>query len=367
MTKLIKILHVSSALSWRGGEQQIVNLLDGLNLIDDRVDQMVYCARNSALEKYLISNQFPCKSGKKKSAISLFFVNGLISLIKNYQPNIIHIHDSHAHTASVLAHLITLSKTPIILHRRVDFSIGKSVFSTFKYNYPAIKRIITVSEAIKNIIKPKVKAKISVVYSSWRKSIIDNSKEVNLRKELGVSNSTILIGNIAALTDHKDYPTFLKTAVNITNKYENVHFIVAGEGELRREIEQQIDTLNLKNKIHLLGFRKDVVEIMKNLDVFFMPSKMEGLGSVLYTAFACKIPVVSTNAGGIPELVKNQKTGFTAEVGQYLDLSKCLEKAMDKNIDKNDMIEKAFQLALENQFTQMAEKNYNIYLDLLKI
>lgn len=367
MTKVIKILHVSSAITWRGGEQQIINLLDGLNSIDENIDQMIYCARNSALENYLILNKLTHKSGKKKTAISFHYISGLISTIINYQPSIIHVHDSHGHTASVIAHILTLSKTPIVLHRRVDFSIGKSMFSTFKYNYAGIKRIITVSEAIKNIVKGKVKAKVDVVYSSWRKSIVDNTKEINLKNELGISDSSILIGNIAALTDHKDYPTFLKTAVTVTNKYENVHFIIAGEGELKIDIENQIDSHDLKNRIHLLGFRKDVIGIMKNLDVFFMPSKMEGLGSVIYTAFACKIPVVSTNAGGIPELVKNKITGFTANVGDSLALSKCIENAMDKSLDKNDILETAFQLALDNQFNLMAKKNYNIYLDLLKI
>ena len=147
--KKFKVLHVSSALSWRGGEQQIVNLIDGLTLINENIDQMIFCARESAIEKYSISYQINFESAKKKSAIDLFYLSALSRVIKSYQPDIIHVHDSHAHTACVLVHLFIFSKIPIVLHRRVDFSTGKSFFSNFKYNYSGIKKIITVSIAIK--------------------------------------------------------------------------------------------------------------------------------------------------------------------------------------------------------------------------
>lgn len=73
--KKFKVLHVSSALSWRGGEQQIVNLIDGLTLINENIVQMIFCARESAIEKYSISYQINFESAKKKSAIDLFYLS----------------------------------------------------------------------------------------------------------------------------------------------------------------------------------------------------------------------------------------------------------------------------------------------------
>ncbi len=361
--KNIKILHISSAISWRGGEQQIVNLVEGLEKVKKEVDQKVYCAKNSALESYLNENSISFSSGEKKSGLSFSFIKSLYLLIKSYRPSLIHIHDSHAHTACIIAHILSNCKIPIILHRRVDFSIGKSFFSRYKYNYSSIKRIITVSKAIKEIISPVTKSKIEVIYSSWRKSSIEKVEEINLRKELGINQSTKLVGNIAALTDHKDYPTFIKTASSIIAQNDNIHFIIAGEGELKDSLQKKINELGLKEKIHLLGFRKDVVEIMKTLDAFFMPSKMEGLGSILYTAFGCKIPVISTNAGGIPELVKHKKTGFVANVGDYSSLSKYVLNTLESK--ENVMVENAYKMALKNLYSNMAESTYKVYLDLL--
>ena len=364
MNKILRVLHVSSALSWRGGEQQIVNLIEGLSSVDESIEQILFCSKNSAIEKYATIQNIKFKSAQKKSGFDLLYIIKLFRVIKSCNPNIIHVHDSHAHTACVVAHLLLFSKVPIVLHRRVDFDIGKSLFSNYKYNYTYIKQIITVSKAIKNIIQPKVKAPVDVIYSSWRKSVLEKSGEANLRKELGLANSSKLIGNIAALTDHKDYQTFVETAALTINKNNSIHFIIAGEGALKDQINSHIHSLSLESNIHLLGFREDVTEIMKSLDVFFMPSKMEGLGSILYLAFGCKIPVVSTKAGGIPELVKDKETGYLCEVGNSKELSQCLNMVLQQ---KNNIVtEKAYQLALSSQYTNMAQMNHSLYLDIIQ-
>ena len=105
-------------------------------------------------------------------------------------------------------------------------------------------------------------------------------------------------------------------------------------------------------------------EIMKNLDIFFMPSKMEGLGSILYLAFGFKIPVVSTNAGGIPELVKDKETGYTCGIGNSQELSQRLIMVLEE--ENSSVIESAYQLALSNLHVDMAQANHNIYLDLIR-
>ena len=82
MKKTLKVLHISSALSWRGGEQQIVNLIDGLNLINDNIDQMIFCARKSAIEKYSISHQISFKSAKKNLRLMCFILQLYQELLK---------------------------------------------------------------------------------------------------------------------------------------------------------------------------------------------------------------------------------------------------------------------------------------------
>ena len=82
--KKVKILHISSAISWRGGEQQIVNLIEGLETVNKEVDQKVYFAKNSALESYLNENSIPFSSGEKNSGLSFSYIKSLYQLIKSY-------------------------------------------------------------------------------------------------------------------------------------------------------------------------------------------------------------------------------------------------------------------------------------------
>ena len=95
-----------------------------------------------------------------------------------------------------------------------------------------------------------------------------------------------------------------------------------------------------------------------------MPSKMEGLGSILYLAFAFKIPVVSTNAGGIPELVKDKETGYTCEIGNSEELSQRLLLVLEQ--ENSSITDSAYQLALSNLHVHMAQANQNIYVDLIR-
>ena len=74
MNKTLRVLHVSSALSWRGGEQQIVNLIEGLNSIDKSIEQILFCSKNSAIEKYATIQNIKFKSAQKKSGFDLLYI-----------------------------------------------------------------------------------------------------------------------------------------------------------------------------------------------------------------------------------------------------------------------------------------------------
>ena len=357
-----KVLHVSSALSWRGGEQQLVNLVEGLTILYKDLTQHLYCAKNSEIEAYFEANQLSYSSGSKKSGLSNSYVRGLRKYIKEFNPSIIHIHDSHAHTAVVIAHKRLRSAIPIVLHRRVDFPVSKSILSNFKYKYKHIKKIIAVSSIIKKIVDEKLLLKAEVIHSSVKSQPILAAKgQASLKKELNLEDEQILIGNISALADHKDYPTFIECADILTKKLDNIHFVIIGDGEERVSIEKLIKDKNLEEKVSLLGYRKDVNALIHELDIFLMTSHMEGLGSVILYAFTAGVPVVATNAGGITDFVKHSITGLCSNPGDAKSLSQNVIRVFkDKNF-REELITNARQLAVENEYTEMASKTYAVY------
>jgi len=369
----MKILQLSSAESWRGGEQQLSYLQE--ELMDSGISSMVFCKKNSALHTYCKTNQIPHEtfSGGKFAAVVQ-----LAGVCRKAKPQLLHAHDSHSHTIAWLAQQLKLIDTPLVVSRRVDFPIGKNALSLKKYNHPSVKKIICVSKAIQKIVEPKIekKEKLCVIHDG-----IDfqrfaerqpyplseaEKKEGLLRKELHIDKSSFLLGKVAALAPHKDYPTFIKTAELLLQKGIPAHFLLFGhDGGCKREIEQLIAGSPYRKRFHLMGFRQDIHLLLPELDIFLFTSKTEGLGSSLLDAMYCGIPIVSTSAGGIPEIVQHEKNGLLATVGNTTELALQVERLIqDKELTKK-LIKNGKQRVLHFTKTAMAQKTTRIYEEML--
>jgi glycosyltransferase involved in cell wall biosynthesis len=132
-----------------------------------------------------------------------------------------------------------------------------------------------------------------------------------IRREYNIGADEKLIGNIAAIAPHKDYETFLQTVAILSGKIK-AKYLIAGDGPLRQQVEKRIAELNLQKEVFMLGFRQDLENVFADLDLLLYTSKEEGLGSTLLDAMAYGLPIVTTEAGGIPEIVKHEFNGLTS-------------------------------------------------------
>lgn len=361
----MNLLHVSTALSWRGGEQQVAYLIGELE--KKEINQTVLCSIGSEMETYCQQNSINYFSCKKSSSISLSYSKTLKKLCKKLEIDLCHLHDAHAHTFAIIAASFFGNNTPLILSRRVDFPIKKSWASNFKYNHPAIKKIICVSDKIKEITAKGIsqKEKLVTVHSG-----IDLSKFHNsglLQKELGIDHNIKLIGNTSALADHKDYFTFVDVAEAVLKEKPDCLFPIFGVGPLEKEVREYIAAKNLSEKVLLMGFRTNIPSILGDLNIFLMTSKTEGLGTSVIDSFAAGVPVVSTNAGGIPELVENNVTGLLCEVKDVKCLSGAVIMLLDRNNLRLGLAKKAKSKASNFSKESTAQKTMLVYQDVLQI
>lgn len=356
----MKVLHVSSAKTWRGGEQQVAYLVKALDQMG--VDQQLACIENGELHQRM-HGFVKCIPYKKSSALNLGFAWQLKRRSKDV--DLIHVHDSHAHTAAYIAALLG-NNTPIIVHRRVDFPIGKNTSSKRKYNHPKIAKIICVSHLIESIVKQGItdSEKAVTVHSGVDILRFERRSEV-LHQLLNLPQETQLVGNSSALADHKDYPTFLKTAADVLVSRPDTHFVIFGEGEERANIEAEIKSLNIEKQVHLTGFRNDLTTLLPCLNVFFMPSKTEGLGTSILDAFAANVPVVATRAGGIPEIVIHQKTGLTSEIGDHKSLSQQITSILSNDKLREQLVKNANAHLQSFTTDKMGEKVLGVYREVL--
>ena len=363
----MKVLHVSSALSWRGGEQQVAYLMEEIENAGHV--QYLFCPKDSSLSEHARKKALTFKTFTKRGSIDLISASKLSKYARVKQVDLIHLHDSHAHNIAVLATSFFRLRKPLVLSRRVDFPLKSNYFAQWKYNHPAIKKILCVSANISKIIAPQIKdpSKIEVVHSGIKSTRFKYFDRAILKNQFGLKKGELIIANIAAVADHKDYFTFVNTAeLLLKESIEAKFFIIGSDGGQLEEIKKYIADKGLSKKIFMTGYRNDIPQILPELDIFLFTSKLEGLGTSILDAFACKIPVVATRAGGIPEIVKHEETGLSAAIKDHHTLAAHVKRIINEPTLRTKLTSNAFHLLEEFSTKKTSEKTIAIYNTILE-
>lgn len=363
----MKVLHLVSEKTWRGGEQQVAYLIEELE--KHSVESHVICRKGSSFEKYCQQHGLPHLALSFSKVFPFPTASGIMQYANKHQVDIIHMHTSHAHTVGVLAHLAG-AKARLILSRRVEFAIGQNLFSRFKYNYQGIERILCVSEKVRTLMADSIKdaSKCTVVYdgiSLERFKQYDKTNSNFLKRSFSIDPQYKLIGTVAAIDNDKDYYTFLDAAKIIKEAHVKAKFIIVGTGPLKNEIEQYAAAIGLSQDVVFTGFINNVNEVLPEFDLFLFTSLKEGLGSTILDAFACRVPVISTNVGGIPEMILHGESGFLVPIKQ----PELIAKYALELLQKPELISKFTQNAAQKvlQFTKekTAERTLAVYKEVL--
>lgn len=366
MDRPIKVLHLSSESTWRGGEQQIIYLVEETRKLG--VDAVIGCKRGSVVEEYCQTNDIPFHALDFKSAYDFSTAREIIKICNEGQFDLIQTHTSKSHTISVIAGLIGLD-IPQIMTRRVDFPVKDNWFSKFKYNYSKIARIICISETIRKITEPDIrdKSKLVTIHSGTDMKKFEPFRASNwLRQEYGLTEDVVVIGNTSAISDQKDYPTFIETAELIMRREYDVRFFIIGDGPQREEIQELVRKKGLEDKIIFTGFRKNITEILPSLDLFLFTSQTEGLGTSVLDAMAAGVPIVATNAGGVSEMVENKKNGMLCTVKDSECLSRSALRILDTPEFGQELVANGYETVKKFSKEKTAKSTLELYKEILK-
>ncbi len=300
----MKILQIDTEKTWRGGEQQVLYLVKGLK--ERGHTSAVVCQPGSPLGDAVINAGIEAVPVRMRGEFDLPAAWKIGRLLRQGNYDIIHTHTSHAHSIGLIASFFGKAKA-MAVSRRVDFPIK----SRFKYNAFDVQ-YIAVSAAIKRVmVEGGVSAgRVDVVRSCIDLGRLDNAAIADVRAELGINKDAVVIGNIAHMADHKGQIYLIRAAAIVEESYPDVRFVIVGDGELRGELEAEVKKLSLDRTVIFTGFRKDVASLLASFDIFVFPSHLEGLGTSLLDAMVMRKPIVSTTAGGIPEVVQDGVNGL---------------------------------------------------------
>ena len=297
-------MHVASAATWRGGQNQVLLTLQGM--VSRGHEVILGCRRGSPLEKRAGAEGLEVRGLPFRGDLWPPTIVALARVLRRDRPDALLLHDPHAVSAGLLAARLA-GFGSLIAVRRVDFPL-RGAFSRWKY--AACDRVIVVSGAIGAVVEKGGlgPSRRRLVYEG----VPDRIAQPGGREELtalGIPEGAPVIGNVAALTGHKDHATLVEAMALLHARVPEAWLLIAGEGELRPALESQVRERGLSDRVVFAGFRRDLDRIVPAFSVFCLSSHLEGLGTSLLDAMAFARPVVATAAGGIPEAVQDGVTG----------------------------------------------------------
>ena len=247
-----------------------------------------------------------------RSEIDLAAAWRLSRVLKQLQPDVIHAHDpgAVAMAATALSIAAPRPKPALFASRRIEYPVGRNSFSSWKYSQ--VDCFLAISRAVRDrLVTDRIPAsKIEIVHEGVDVERIVALPHGNLHAALFLPTHAPVVGAIGALVAQKAHQTLIDAAAAVVKQVSDVRFVILGEGELRPQLEKQIKHLHLERHVFLAGFRADVLELLKDVDVFALSSTHEGMCTSLVDAMAAEKPAVATAVGGVPEVLADGETGY---------------------------------------------------------
>lgn len=223
--------------------------------------------------------------------------------------------------------------------------------------------LITMNDEDYNLAKKKFKAKnihyisgVGIKKERFDITISDEEK-MTLKKSLGLNENDVVITYVAELIKRKNQEMLITAMKDLASEHSNLKVLLVGNGAMTEEYKKLIDSYDLNKNVFLLGYRKDIPQLLNISDIYVATSKMEGLPINILEAKVAKLPVIATNSRGQRELIKNNENGFLIEVGDVEALKKkikilCEDSALRKKFARSAQngIEKYF---LENVYEEV--------------
>jgi glycosyltransferase involved in cell wall biosynthesis len=241
-----------------------------------------------------------------RNAIDLPAVLRLRRYMGAARPGIVNTHSGRdTQLAGMAAH--TLPHRPRIVRTR---HLALPITSRFTYSVLP-DHVVTVSEHVAHtLVKAGVPAeRVTAVPTGIDLSRYAAETPGTLRAELGLPSDALLVGTVAILRRKKGHAELLEAIPDVLARFPAAHFVFAGDGPQHENLERRIAELGLGGRVHLLGLRRDVVNVLASLDLFVLPTHQEALGTAFVEAGAMGLAAVGSRVDGVPEIVGDGETG----------------------------------------------------------
>ena len=351
----MKILHVITSLSTGGAEHLMVDLLPRLRDLGNEVEIAVFCSKKTSFYHQLEAAGIKIHGFSETEGVySYKHISRLKKLMKDF--DVVHTHN----TACQMFAALGKTKRNILITTEHSTSTRRRNYRIFhlidRWMYKQYDKIICIAEPSEKSLRKYIGESypITTILNGIDVSRFASAKAI----DLGIPDCKI-ITMVAGFRYEKDQPTVIRSLTHLPEYY---HLALVGDGDKRSELESLILELDLKERVHLLGVRNDVSNILKSSDVIVMSSHREGLSLSNVEGMSSGKPFVASDVEGLREVTEGY--GVLFPHGDDKSLADVIFQLTTDESYRNKVVESCLERAKQYDISVMAENYNKCYIDL---
>ncbi|OLE51166.1 MAG: hypothetical protein AUG51_24320 [Acidobacteria bacterium 13_1_20CM_3_53_8] len=367
----MRILQINSARSIGGGERHLADLVTALSQRGH--DVYVALAPSSPirveLSALLERNIF---SVRMRNALDISSAQKLARFIKEHEIEIVHSHLARDYPLAAFAVRKNVDAR-LVLTRHLERPLN----NLHAFALKRVARVIAVSKSVERALRAQE------IFPPYKIRHVPNGIDVEKFERAGhdfdreayrrslPTSARLLVGIVGELREHKGQEDFLRAAAQIALEIDSVDFLIVGEDpspdkRYGAHLMHLIKELGLQRRVHFLGWREDVPELLHALDLFISSSRIEPFGLVMVEALACGLAVVATKTGGAQEIIEDGETGRLVPVADVEALAKAARELLEDALERKRLGENARSAARERfNLARMVTATEQIYREAL--
>jgi glycosyltransferase involved in cell wall biosynthesis len=202
----------------------------------------------------------------------------------------------------------------VIPRRGSEFPLKGHLNYRFQYQVVATALVVNSRATERTLCRGidwRPRGRVHVLHNGLDLRPYENPRpRAEVRAELGLSEDDLVVLNVGELTTRKNAALLVSVVPDLAREFPGMRVLLVGEGDQRQALQQQIEALGVGDHVRLLGFRRDVADLLNAGDVLAHTAHVEGFGFAVAEAMACGLPTVVTNASSLPEVIEEGVTGF---------------------------------------------------------
>ena len=345
-----KVCHVLHSLNVGGAEVLAARIARRLS---DRFEFTFACLDDlGTLGRQLRHEGFTVEVIQRRPGLDMSCARRLSRFVRSQGVQVLHVHQYTPFFYAMLSGLLR-RRPPVLFTEHGRWHPDYPSRKRMLFNRLLLRRrdrVVGVGESVRQALidNEGIPARrVEVVYNGVEMSDYDydEGRRHAVRRELEIDPSDPVLIQVARLDALKDHGTALRTVARLAESRPNVRLLLVGEGPEQDTIEAEIERLGIEANVRLLGLRDDVARLLGAADVFLLSSVSEGIPVTLIEAMMARVPIVSTNVGGVAEVVADGTTGLLAPSGYDEALAEAVGRLLDDEAMRTRMSEQGQERA----------------------